>query len=863
MFKSIFKPTGYELTYKSSLYGRVKQFGIKNDSTNKFLSKVRKFGSFMAGMVIPAIGVLIAWGLFTAIILGVKTIIAFQNNIPMSGEGAWSDEHSAKYLFKMDVIVNYGIQWIVPLIIAFLGGRQIYEWRGALVGFVSVLGVIAYSQISLEAGKDYTSIDQIQYKWTFNALMVQMTGDINLINTGVSPMILGALISGPLFAWLFKNFEKLYKNHIKQGFEMLVNNFSLGIFGCAALFVTFWGIGPLMAVLQVAFFFIISGINSAGLLFVLPIFVEFEKVLFLNNAVNHGIMGPLGYQAVSSVGYSPLFFLDPNPGQGLGLLLAYIVFGSKEQKSQATAAAPIHFVGGIHEVYYPFVLMRPLNLLFMIAGGVFAGAMYQIFDFGGIFTPSPGSVIMDYLAVYTAKPFNYVVLTIAIFGSAAIVFALTSISLLWKNIRTGQRVILNPAKASLVSKIYKSKDFDSIKDINITKAIKNVEYANYKDKNNFLWEIIELTDGTFEFYPIKNDDRKIEKFNYKTYDKNEYQKEKYVEKFYVKDGFNAQNKSAKNKELIAKYNKLIEELNKQHEINIKNIETWKETLLNKLDKNDSVSINSLQKDYQDKIYSENFKYNKKLDNLNFKIEKTNYYTAKRVKINVNDVEMKNVKYQQKQIEFLKRTIEFVNNPKQKQADLLEAKKLKDTFKEELNKAKLSLKNPIEFKIFKDDLEAKLKKDLDALLKVEIDGKLIKKPYYKNNVSLIDINSKQETIEDIKSKANESSTTNEELVSFVKKAKKIIFACEAGMGSSAMGAGMIRKTITSLGVKDIEVTNCAIKDLPKDVDIIVTQKTFREMVVKQNPNSYVYTINQFLKKDEYKELIDTIKEIKLS
>ena len=855
--KAIFKPTQYELTYKTPLTGKLKQLGNKSDSSKKFLAKVRKFGSFMAGMVIPAIGVLIAWGLFTAIILGVKTGIAYQHGIAID---KWTAADSSKYLFNMDKVVDLGIQFTIPLIIAFLGGRQIYDWRGALVGFASVIGVIAYSQISLQS--DIKNINELTYKWTFNAIMVQITGNVSLINTGASPMILGALISGPLFAWIFKNFEKLYKNNIKQGFEMLVNNFSLGIFGTTAIFVCFWGIGPLMAVLQVVFFFIIQGINSAGLLFILPIFVEFEKILFLNNAVNHGILGPLGYQAVATSGYSPLFFLDPNPGQGLGLLLAYICFGTKEQKSQATAAAPIHFVGGIHEVYYPFVLMKPINLLFMMAGGVFAGAMYQIFDFGGIFTPSPGSVIMNYLAVYSGKPLNYLALTIAIFGASAIVFALTSLSLLWVSIRNGQRVILNPFKMKLVSNIYKSKEFDSIKDINITKKIENVEYEKIKDKNNYLWEIVNLKDGNQEFFPIKEKDKKIETINYKVYEKDENKKEKYCEKFYNKDGFDLSKVKAKRDVQSNKLNLKIEQLSIKHEAKINEINLWKEGIASKLNSNDTFSIENLERDYKLKISTEQFKFNKKIDLLKFKINKNNYYDAKRIKVSIEESEIDSVNYEQKQIEFLKRTIIFENNLEKKKDDKQKIKELKKQYAKDLKNINES--DVVKNKIEKDKLKEQLINQINSIIKIEKDGKLVNKPYFKNDVKLIDVNSKQENINDVinQSNSDDNASTNEELSNVVKKAKKIIFACEAGMGSSAMGAGMIKKMITSLGINDIEVTNCAIKDLPKDVDIIVTQKTFKEFVVKNHPNSYVYGINQFLKKDEYKELIDTIKNVKL-
>lgn len=848
-FKKILQPTNYEIKYKRPLSVELKNLGQKVKQ-KQFLAKVRRFGSFMAGMVIPAIGVLIAWGLFTAILLGIKTEIAYQKNIPIN---AWTAEHSAKYLFNMDKVIDLGIKFTIPMIIAYLGGRQIYERRGALVGFASVLGVIAYSQISLQS--QITSVSELSHKWTFNAIMVQITGDASLINTGSSPMILGALICGPFFAWIFKNIEKLYKNNIKQGFEMLVNNFSLGIFGCFAIFAAFWGIGPLMALFQVIFFFIIKGISDAGLLFFIPVFVEFEKVLFLNNAVNHGILGPLGYQAVEINGYSPLFYLDPNPGKGLGLLVAYMCFGTKEEKSQATAAAPIHFVGGIHEVYYPFILTRPINLLFMMIGGIFEGAMYQIFDFGGIFTPSPGSVIMNYLAVYSAKPFNYLVLTIAIFGSAAIVFALTSFSLLWKNIKNGKRIIFNGTKLKLISKINKSKNYDLAQDINITKKILQIKYEKIKDSNNFLWEIVSFLDGSVEYIPIKNSAKKIVAFRYKTYQKNTTTYVKYLEKFYDKKNFDLYLKENEKTNLNSEIEARIKTIENQKKQALEKLSKWKNEIIAKLNKNDKISHKNLKNDYESKLIFLNFKFDKKIDYLKFKLEKNNYFSAKRIKVLSGEKEIKKIDYEQKQIELLKRTIIFENNLTQKAKDAQKIASLKQEYQN-----KIAAEN-VKFK--QRQLKQELQEKINQISKVIVDGKVFAKTYFKDQIDYLELDAQKETLKSINDTNDKENyfDVNSDLVQVVQKTRKIIFACEAGMGSSAMGAGMVKKMINDLGIKDIQVSNCAIKDLPADVDIVITQNTFVDFVSKQHKNSYVYGINQFLKKEEYKDLIDTIKKIR--
>ena len=101
-------------------------------------------------------------------------------------------------------------------------------------------------------------------------------------------------------------------------------------------------------------------ILNAHLIPLTSIFIEPAKVLFLNNAINHGILTPLGTEQVLSAGKSILFLLEANPGPGLGVLLAFMFFGKGAAKSSAPGAIIIHFLGGIHEIYFPYVMMKPL-----------------------------------------------------------------------------------------------------------------------------------------------------------------------------------------------------------------------------------------------------------------------------------------------------------------------------------------------------------------------------------------------------------------------------------------------------------------------------------------------------------------------
>jgi PTS system mannitol-specific IIC component len=125
------------------------------------------------------------------------------------------------------------------------------------------------------------------------------------------------------------------------------------------------------------------------------VIVEPAKILFLNNAINHGVFTPLGAQQSQEIGRSIYYMIESNPGPGLGLLLAYCLVGKGSAKSSAPGAAIIHFLGGIHEIYFPFVLMNPILLLAMMGGG-FTGVLVLNILGGGLIAPaSPGSIFAE------------------------------------------------------------------------------------------------------------------------------------------------------------------------------------------------------------------------------------------------------------------------------------------------------------------------------------------------------------------------------------------------------------------------------------------------------------------------------------
>ncbi|AJK15158.1 PTS mannitol transporter subunit IICBA [Yersinia pseudotuberculosis] len=294
--------------------------------------RVQNFGRFLSNMVMPNIGAFIAWGIITALF------------IPT---GWLPNETLAKLVGPM-------ITYLLPLLIGFTGGRLVGGDRGGVVGAITTMGVIV--------GADM-------------------------------PMFLGAMIVGPLGGWAIKHFDRWVEGKIKSGFEMLVNNFSSGIIGMLLALLAFMAIGPLVEVLSKGLAYGVDVMVQNNLLPLASIFVEPAKILFLNNAINHGIFSPLGVQQAAETGKSIFFLIEANPGPGLGVLMAYMFFGKGNAKQSAGGAAIIHFFGGIHEIYFPYVLMNPRLLLAVILGGMTGVFTLTLLNGGLVSAASPGSIL--------------------------------------------------------------------------------------------------------------------------------------------------------------------------------------------------------------------------------------------------------------------------------------------------------------------------------------------------------------------------------------------------------------------------------------------------------------------------------------
>lgn len=295
---------------------------------------VQRFGKFLSGMVMPNIGAFIAWGFITALFI----------------EAGWiPNEKLAQFVTPM---LNY----LLPVLIAYTGGKMVGGDRGGVMGGIAVIGVIV-------GAPDY-------------------------------PMLMGAMVMGPFAGWVIKKFDQAMDGHMPAGFEMLINNFSIGILGMLLAILGYYAIGPFMSIILVILSKGVEILVNHGLLPLVAIFIEPAKVLFLNNAINHGIFTPIGLEQAATAGKSIMYMLETNPGPGLGVLLAYWMFSKdKATKDSAPGAIIIHLFGGIHEIYFPYILMNPFVIVAPILGNVCAILFFSITGAGLVGPPAPGSII--------------------------------------------------------------------------------------------------------------------------------------------------------------------------------------------------------------------------------------------------------------------------------------------------------------------------------------------------------------------------------------------------------------------------------------------------------------------------------------
>lgn len=288
-------------------------------------------------MVMPNIGAFIAWGLITALFIA---------------DGWLPNEGLAS-------IQPYMLTYLLPILIAATGGALVGGERGRVMGAIAIMGCIA-----------------------------------GVGGTEGQPMLMGAMVIGPFAGWVIKKFDDLMDGHMPTGFEMLINNFSVGILGMIVAIIGYFLIGPVMTTILNVLSAGVKVLIDHALLPLVAIFVEPAKVLFLNNAINHGIFTPIGSAQAEAAGQSIMYMLEANPGPGLGVLLAYCFMAKdKTTKQSAPGAVIIHFFGGIHEIYFPYILMNPIVIVAPIVGNICSIAFFSLTGCGLKAPSSPGSII--------------------------------------------------------------------------------------------------------------------------------------------------------------------------------------------------------------------------------------------------------------------------------------------------------------------------------------------------------------------------------------------------------------------------------------------------------------------------------------
>ena len=329
---------------------------------------LQKFGKFLSAMVMPNIGAFIAWGFITALFI----------------PDGWIPNE------KLASIQPYMLFYLLPILIAYTGGRMVGGARGGVIGGIAVMGCIA-------------GVGGIEGQ----------------------PMLMGAMVMGPLAGWIIKKFDQFMETRMPAGFEMLINNFSVGIIGMLIAIFGYYVIGPFMTAILTVLTAGVDVLIKHNLLPLSAIFIEPAKVLFLNNAINHGIFTPIGAEQVKTAGQSIMYMLEANPGPGLGVLCAYWAFSKdKATKDSAPGAIIIHFFGGIHEIYFPYVLMNPVVIIAPIVGNICAITWFSLTGCGLKGPSSPGSIIA-FLAM--APKDKIVLILIGVLLAAAVSFVIASV----------------------------------------------------------------------------------------------------------------------------------------------------------------------------------------------------------------------------------------------------------------------------------------------------------------------------------------------------------------------------------------------------------------------------------------------------
>lgn len=372
--------------------------------------KVQKFGAILSAMVMPNIGVFIGWGVLTALFIPTGWI---------------PNEYFAK-------MVSPILTYLIPCLIGYTAGYNVHGKRGGVIGAFATMGTVVGASV---------------------------------------PMLVGGMLMGPVAAWILKKFDKAVDGRIKVGLEMMIDNFSLGLIGMAIAVIGYVAVAPVMTMLQNILAGGVNLMTEKGLIPLVSLFVQPAQILFLNNAINHGIMVPLGLQQAAIAGKSILFLVEANGANWVGLAAAFAVFGTGIAKKSAPGAVIIMFFGGIAEVCFPYCLMMPLTIIGPIIGNMFSLFILSAFGGGTVGPPSPGSVFAFYMM--TPKD-AMLVNTVAYFGSLIITFFVTGFIIKFHH-QTKEDVTLPKINKPNFDKV--ELPVAEISSIKVTKSVNKIVFA--------------------------------------------------------------------------------------------------------------------------------------------------------------------------------------------------------------------------------------------------------------------------------------------------------------------------------------------------------------------------------------------------
>lgn len=297
--------------------------------------KIRKIGRFYSSVIIKNIALFITYGLLSAVF----------------SEYGWFPKEN---IYNMAQIIY---QVLIPVCLGLTAGKKAGKEMGGLVGAITSIGV----------------------------LMVEN-----------APVITGSILLGGVGGYIADKLYERIQRKIRMGFEMLTKNVTIAIIGSIFAMLSYFIMAPILVGVDT---FLLKGISELIEIHMLPlasVLIEPAKVFFLNNNMNHGILVPIGMEQIQTTGKSILFLIETNPGPGMGILMTYYIL-KKRDKKEIGSYFIVESLGGIHEVYFPYVLENLKLILAVIVGGMSGILCFSIFDVGVVGPVSPGSMLTIFL----------------------------------------------------------------------------------------------------------------------------------------------------------------------------------------------------------------------------------------------------------------------------------------------------------------------------------------------------------------------------------------------------------------------------------------------------------------------------------